>query len=183
MERMRSLSLRAGWWPLVVLMAFGVSCKKDDPSPSGGSGGGGTPPVSTTPRVSFTIDGDGFASQAFVLTPVSGSGSALYSTGDEETSGTLMMNATNSFTVLFDGNTTTTQGSTNGTGTVGIGLNVNGAQYLQYSTSVNVTTYGAVGGTVEGTFSGTLIRMNGPTAGSYATISAGTFRFTRINDL
>lgn len=165
-------------FPIVLLAA----CKKDDDGPAP-SGGGGVPPPTTAPRVQFTIDGDGFAAQTFTFTPVAGSGLSMYVTSDDETNGSLVMNATNNFTLLFDGNATGAQNSTSGTGSVGIGLNVDGAQYLQYTTAVDVTTYGAVGATVEGTFSGTLIRMNGPTAGSYATITDGTFRFTRINDI
>jgi len=164
---------------LLVPLVF-MACEKDDPVPSGGTGGGST---TTAPVVTFTIDGDGFATQAFTLNPSSGSGSALYSTADDETSGNLTTATSNMFQLLFEGNTTATQTCTNGTGPVGMGLTVNGQQYLNYTNTVTITEYGAVGGWIRGEFSGTIIRVNGSSPGTIATITNGSFRFKRLSDV
>lgn len=162
--------------PLILL----ASCAKDDPAPSSGTGGGAP---TTAPVVTFTIDGDGFSTQAFTLNPASGSGLSVYSTTDDETSGMLMTTTANQFQLLFEGNTTGTQTCSTGTGQVGIGLTVNGQQYLNYTNSVTITEYGAVGAWVQGTFNGTLIRVNGTAAGTIATVTNGTFRFKRMSDV
>lgn len=164
----------------VTLILFS-SCAKDDPAPSSGSGGGGA--ATTAPVVTFTIDGDGFSTQSFTLNPMTGSGLALYSTADDETTGLLMTSTGAQLQVIFEGNTTGTQTCTTGTGQVGIGLTVNGQQYLNYTNSVTISEYGAVGGWVRGEFSGTLIRVNGASPGTIATVTNGTFRFKRMSDV
>ncbi len=170
-------------WSTCAAIAFtGLSCKKDNDPPAN-SGGGGTPTPTNNPRVIFTIDGDGSSAASHTLTPSSGSGMALYSTADEESSGSLMMDASNHFTLLFEGQSTGTFACTGGLGNVSMSFAVNGAHYMSYTNTMEVTTYGSVGGTIEGTFSGTVIRMNGPTAGAFANVTGGSFRFRRIEDL
>ena len=169
--------------PFVLLsVTMLLACEKDDTSPSSGSGGGGGS-TTTTPVVTFTIDGDGFSDQSFTLNPITGSGQSLYSTADDETTGLLMTSTGAQFQVIFEGNTTGTQTCTSGTGPVGIGLTVNGQQYLNYTNTVTITEYGTVGGWVRGEWSGTLIRVNGASPGTIATVSNGTFRFKRMNDV
>lgn len=160
-----------------LLLACG---KDDDAAPSSGGGGGG---ATTTAQLTITLDGDGFSAQAFTLTPIAGSGMALYSTADNETSGNILVSATNNFQLLFEGNTTGTQTCSIGTGPVGIGLVVNGQQYVHYTNTVNITEYGPVGGWVRGTLDGTLIRVNGTNPGTLVTVTNANFSFKRMSDV
>lgn len=173
---MRSTTILLLGVPLSITLM--MSCKKEKTDPP--SGGGGT---ATAAQVQYIINGDGFSDQTITVNPMSGSGTALYAVSDDETTGLLMANATNSFQVLFPGNTTGTYTCTGGVGDVGLGLQINGQQYIHYTNSVQVTAYGAVGGWIQGTWSGTVIRSNGPSAGTQATITNGTFRFRRLPDV
>ena len=168
--------------PLVLLMMTVLlnACKKDDDGPSGGSGGGGGVPG---PVVQFTIDGDGFADEAITLSASTGSGNALYSTADDETSGNVTTSALDLFQLLFQGNSTGTQECSGGTGDVGLSFTINGQQYLNYTDTLVITEYGAVGDRIEGTFGGTVIRVNGSGAGTIATVTDGVFTFKRIDDI
>ncbi len=159
-----------------------LSCKKDNDPPSGGSGGGGTTPPATA-SVRFTINGDGFSGQVVDLSPPTGTGEARYSPEDDETAGTSAINATNMFFMTFEGNTTGTQLCNGGTGEMGFSFQVNGQQYLNYTDTMTITEYGAVGGWVRGTFGGTVIRVNGASAGTQATITNGTFNLKRMSDV
>ncbi len=164
----------------IALIALGSACKKDkdDPAPSGG---GGT--AVEGPKVAFTINGDGFANQAITITAASASGNAAYSTADNETSGTVMADANNSFVLLFDGNSPATLTCTGGVGAVNFSLRTGGQLYISQNNTVAITAYGAVGGFITGTFTGTVLRSNGASAGTAATISNGTFRFRRVSDV
>lgn len=166
---------------LASAFAILIACKKDkdDPAPSGG---GGNPAV-TSAQVQFTIDGDGFSSQAITINPASGSGNALYSSADGQTSGSIVADAQNQFTLLFDGNTTATLTCAGGVGSLGIGLRTSNQQYIHQNNTVVITEYGAVGGWIRGTFSGTLLRANGTSPGTPVTITNGSFRFKRLSDV
>jgi uncharacterized membrane-anchored protein YitT (DUF2179 family) len=165
----------------IALFTFAVACKKDDdsPAPSGGGGAGAT----EAPKVTFTINGDGFSNQAITINAASASGNAAYSVTDAETSGTVMADANNSFVLLFDGNSPATLTCAGGVGPVSFTLRTSGQLYISQNNTVVVTAYGAVGGFITGTFSGTVLRSNGPSAGTAATISNGTFRFRRVSDV
>lgn len=166
---------------LASAFAIFIACKKDkdDPAPSGGGGN----PVGTAARVQFTIDGDGFSDQTITINPAMGSGTALFSTADGETTGIVMADANNSFQVIFPGNATGTFTCTGGVGALALTVRTSGQLYINQSNTATVTAYGAVGGWIEGTWSGTVLRSNGASAGTPATITNGTFRFKRLNDI
>lgn len=166
----------------VLLCAFIANgCKKDknEPTPPGGGGNTG----GTAAQVQFTINGDGFNDQTITINPATGSGTALFSTADSETTGVLMADANNSFQVIFPGNVTGTFACTGGVGPLALSLRTNGQLYINQTNTATVTTYGAVGGWIEGTWSGTILRSNGASAGTAATITNGTFRFRRMSDV
>jgi hypothetical protein len=165
----------------MLLAAVLTGCKKDDDDPPPSSGGGGT--VTETAQVRFTIDGDGASDQDVTINAVSGSGLAAYSTTDNETAGSILANAQNQFQLVFDGNATATLTCTGGVGQLGIGLRFNDQQYISQNNTVTITEYGAVGGWVRGSFSGTVLRANGASPGTVATISGGTFKFKRTSDV
>lgn len=166
---------------LLLLACLAIACKKDkdDTAPSGG--GGST--SSGTARVEFTITGDGFTGQTITIDAVSGSGNALYSTADDQTTGSILANAQNQFQLLFDGNATGTFTCAGGVGQVSLGLRTNDQLYISDDNAVVITEYGAVGGWIRGTFSGTVLRSNGGGAGTAATISNGSFQFKRLADV
>lgn len=166
----------------MALVLSATSCKKDnDPPAGGGSGGGGTP--GTEHSVRFTIDGDGFSDQLVDLSPPTGTGEARYSADNDETACTSAIDATNMIFLKFEGQATGVQTCAGGVGVMGFSFQVNGQHYLNHTDTMTITEYGAVGGRVRGTFSGTVIRVNGPTAGAMATISGGTFNLKRMPDV
>lgn len=165
----------------LALIALASSCKKDEDSPS--PSGGGSSTAAEGPKVTFTIDGDGYSNQAITINPGSGSGNAAFSASDAETSGTVMADANNSFVLLFDGNTTATLTCTGGVGPVSFSLRTSGHLYISQTNTVVITAYGAVGGFITGSFTGTVLRSNGASAGTQASISNGSFRFRRISDV
>lgn len=94
-----------------------------------------------------------------------------------------MADANNSFVLLFAGNTTATLTCTGGVGPVSFSLRTSGHLYISQTNTVVVTAYGEVGGFITGSFTGTVLRSNGATAGAPASITSGTFRFRRISDV
>lgn len=173
------MATRTSFLLLIVGTLIAHACKKDKDDAPSGTGSGALEAA----RVQFNIDGDGFSGQAITINPASGSGNALYSTADDETSGSIIADAQNQFTVLFDGNTTATLTCSGGAGPVGIGLRTGGQQYVYQDNTVIITEYGTVGGWIRGTFSGTMLRANGASAGTPVSITNGSFRFKRLNDV
>ncbi|MBK7944943.1 MAG: hypothetical protein IPJ85_06375 [Flavobacteriales bacterium] len=94
-----------------------------------------------------------------------------------------MADANNQFQVLFPGNTTGAHTCTGGVGALGFSLRTSGQLYINQNNTATITAYGAVGGWIEGTWSGSVLRSNGASTGTVATITNGTFRFKRLNDV
>lgn len=167
--------------PILCCATLAIGCKKEknEPAPPGGGSGTG----GTAAQVQFTINGDGFSDQTITINPAAGSGTARFSNADNETTGIVMADANNSFQVIFPGNATGTFTCTGGVGALALSLRTNGQLYINQTNTATITTYGAVGGWIEGTWSGTILRANGASAGTAATITNGTFRFRRSSDM
>ena len=136
------------------------------------------PPANTTDYgFTCTLNGGGYTNQAIKITPGSGS---VYSVADDQTAVTCTNAATEVGVVSFKGNKTGTYKIEAGDdknlvmmtiGAVGTGV------YIEIiSGTINVTSYGAVGGDVIGTFSGQgEIASNG----NAVQITNGTFKAKR----
>ncbi len=169
---------------VLAVLLLATSCKKeDDPAPSGG-GGGTTPPASAS--VQFTLDGDGYTNQTITITPPGSLGEARFDVDQNETgciSASVGTSGTDQFTMAFEGSTTGTQYRDPTDGPFGFFILLGGQQYAAHIDTLVITTYGAVGATVEGSFRGSIVRGNGPTAGTIVSLTNGTFRFRRMPDV
>jgi len=133
------------------------------------------PPANTTDYgFTCTLNGGGYTNQAIKITPGSGS---VYSVDDNQTAITCTNAATQVGVVSFKGNKTGTFQVTADDDdnlvmmTLGVGV------YIEIiSGTINVTSYGAVGGDVIGTFTGQGEIANG---GQTVQVTNGTFKAKR----
>ena len=128
---------------LCVAVGLGTGCGDDDNGRGGGPGNGGG--VNT--QVTFTLDGTQYQSDICL---------ANYITGDNETSITCGDGATWALLFEIPGSST---GSFNAAGGVSASLVMAPHMYEAEEFSVTVSAYGGIGGTVTGTFSGTLVHI------------------------
>lgn len=190
MKLKRRLFLLAG---IPALLLSG--CKKSDSSDGSSSG-------NYVANVSFVINGNQFAKQTISIKGSSKGGNTCayeskYKIGTTSISDAVNAGDTpkNDFLLIFNGNTTGSQtcgDDTNGGPYSSVYFQVSATDKsgkkheYQFEDSYNtpgsfkITKFGAVGSTVEGTFSGTLIDENGDPS---IQISSGTFSITRNADL
>ncbi|AYB34586.1 hypothetical protein [Chryseolinea soli] len=183
---------------LILSLTILNACKKKDETPS---------PIAAAPSVSFTIDGDGFVSKEVSITGISDlSNVGLYFSKFGFTSCTVGDKASlaeddkNRAAFYFDGNTSSPTSQSVGTrfsnpqgpqelvnfllsvtrqGT----MNTYVIDYNDLSNTpgfISISKYGAVGSTIEGTFSGTLINS---VTGEKVEITKGHFTVPRKKDI
>jgi hypothetical protein len=166
------------------------SCKKDKETPA---------PINTgaNEKLRFTLNGDGYSNQSVVLTAGSTSSVALggYSTSEDKTGlsivGTMGTGKSVVTTIVFNGKSTGTfpLGADDDSGEayvlVQITENSSEKQYVTVANAgtLTVTKYDNVGGNIEGTFTGTLTRLD-PNTKQPVSVSVSNCKFsaTRIAD-
>ena len=159
---------------VVAVLLFSPGCKKSETAtgPAGSGSASGT--------ASFTLDGAGVSNQTFSMSNVSG----FFSTNDNATSivGVGVSGAdTINMVIAFPGSTTGTfQFDVSSAGMVLInssGIMTSGTGNGQ----IAVTAFGAVGGSVTGTFSGRLYELDlSMGIVDSAQVSNGSFNATRL---
>lgn len=190
MKKFSSLLLNPLFLSLLLIGVAG--CKKsdkDDPTPSNPGGAG--------EKISFVLQGDGFSNQSFAINSNSTNTVALaaYNVPDNYTGVGVKgnTNATKSVSAVI-----VLRGKTTGEYAIGpdeqedeayMTLQVkDGSVEKMYTAMENagilkVTSYGNVGDKIEGTFSGTLTRIDMTTGNpSTVTISNGKFSVARVAD-
>lgn len=143
--------------------------------PTGGGGGGEY-------GITFTLNGDGFNNQAVNISTNGIFATAVYSVPDDGTVG-YATSAGASFNIGFPGNGTGSWTSDEGGGEGMFGIGINGQNYVGWNFTLTVTEYGAVGGHVRGTISGTAMRFDPVTFEMFEVqLSNGTFDLLRGPD-
>jgi len=153
---------------LLSLIIFALGCKEEtstapeEPNPSG--------------TMTFTLNGGGFSNRTITLSAAV----ARYDVGEGETgvaaagiSGTDSVNCG----LVFPGNQTGTFSWVSGDFGLVFALSNPQRVYFPVSGSTTVSSYGAVGSNVRGTFSGTVTRLG---TNETVTVSNGQFSATRI---
>jgi len=170
----RSLRLISVLFIFTVLFS---SCKKDDSNPTDINGGGNT--TST-----ITLNGDGFSNKQVTIS----AGTSGYSTANQVTGGTLSCSDNIQVTFIVPGNQTGTfnfsveeTSSDILTGLLLVsGTGTNAKQYgvMSGSGSITISSYGAVGSAIKGSFTGKIYNV---LTQAEVTIS-GSFSAIRVPD-
>ncbi len=159
----------------LVVFLISAGCNKSDTS---------TNPATTVMNgtATFTLNGAGFTNQTFTVTGFLGG----YSTSDNKTGLAGSSATTGDSTMLeivFPGNTTGTFPFTDSSGVVitrGTGTSTRGFVNGLGGGQIVITSYGAVGGAIVGTFSGKLYEVTKQPMDS-VTVSNGSFNATRVH--
>jgi hypothetical protein len=161
---------------VVLLLSAGCSKKDSATNPTG-------PGTTMSGTASFTLNGAGFTNQSFSITGMLGGFSVSDNmsgvTGSSATTGDSTM-----LTVVFPGSTTGTFLFSD-TAAVVITRGTGSTQRAFVNTmgggQIVVSTYGAVGGSIAGTFSGKLYEVSNTRLDS-VTVSNGTFNALRVTN-
>jgi hypothetical protein len=161
---------------VVLLLSSGCSKKDSTTNPV-------TPVTTTGGSASFTLNGAGFTSQSFSITGFLGGYSVSDRvsgvTGSSATTGDSTM-----LTIVFPGSSTGTFPFGDTAGVVisrGTGSSQRGFVSGLGGGQIVVTTYGAVGGSITGTFSGKLYEVTNLGVDS-VTVSNGSFNALRVTN-
>lgn len=130
-------------------------------------------------QFSCVINGGTFSNKTYSFDVDGGS---IYVPGSDETACSFTDPQGNSAQVIFKGNKTGTFNANEEENAVMIHLiSTTELFYLKQGENIKVTTYGSVGGNVEGTFSGKAIYVNASTGAQFeVTFSNGKFKAKRI---